>query len=156
MDGWGTLFLGLIAIGSIVQCAFVVVATIAIRKTARDLAELQNRFDKDFKPALEDLREGARNLRAVSQQAKESSSRLHGFFSSGLDSVEDTMTTMRSSLLRPLQGLQDISAFIAGVKKGIDAFRATAPSDRKEAKRGTPSARIRRSEDSGEEHMFIG
>jgi hypothetical protein len=180
LNDWGHLFLGLIAAAAVAQCVFVVIAALAVRKTSRDVASLHERFDREIKPGIDDLRAGAANFRAVSQSARDSAIKIEGLLATGIDSAQTAIDAARDTLVRPLRGLQDVSAFLAGVGRGIsalsrDAAGEAAPSASSptsagpsaadsrlggpsgvEARRRSSLQRAKRAEESGEEHLFIG
>jgi hypothetical protein len=147
MSEWGTFFLGIMALMAVVQCAFVVVAALSLRATGEKVSDLCRRFDGEIKPALEDLRKGASNLRAISDSGREQAARVEALLSSTLESIETTIESVRSLVVQPLASLGDLSAFWGGLKSGIDQYRRSEPKRR----HGTS----RKSEDA-DEHMFIG
>lgn len=153
MEGWNGFFLGVIALAAVLQSVFVVLGALALRQTARDVRDLNARFDRDIRPTLDDLRAGAANFKAITQVAQGASERIEGLLTTTIDSLEITLETVRDSVLKPLRGLQDLAAFISGIKRGLEVFRGQpAGSDPRPA----APRRARRGEDAGEEHLFIG
>lgn len=153
MEAWSGFFLGVIALAAVLQSVFVILGALALRQTARDVKDMQTRFDRDIRPTLDDLRSGAANFKAITQLAKGASERVDALLTTTIDSLELTLETVRDSVLKPLRGLQDLSAFITGIKRGLEAFRG-APSSAEP--RPTGPRRPRRGEDASEEHLFIG
>ena len=68
-------FLGVIALAAVVQCALVIVVALSVRDTGARVTDLCRRFDSELRPALNDLRLGAANLRAVSETARDQAAR---------------------------------------------------------------------------------
>ena len=149
MNEWAVFFLGVIALAAVVQCAFVVVAALGLRRRGAQVGELCQRFDAEIKPALEDLRKGAANLRAISDSGREQAARVEALLSTTLESVETTIESVRALVLKPIASLTELSAFWSGLRQGVDRYRRAEP-----GKRPAPASR-HRAEDS-DEHMVIG
>jgi threonine synthase len=150
MSEWALVFLGVLALCAVVQCAFVVVAALSLRRSGDRVTELCQRFDADIKPTLEDLRKGAANLRAISESGREQALRVEGLVSSALGSLEAALENVRTVIVEPLASLTELSAFWSGLRRGLEAYRSAEPKTRK-----ARTSRHRPAEDS-DEHMFIG
>ncbi len=149
MNDLAGLFLGVIAAAAIVQCVFVVLAARSLHDTGERVKDLCNRFDRELKPTLDDLRQGASNLRAITEAGHAQTRRIEGLVSLAIESVESAIESARTVLIGPLNSIAGVSAFWGGLRRGIDAFRGAEG-----RKRSAPPA-PRRAEDS-DEHMFIG
>jgi hypothetical protein len=134
------------ALAAVVQCVFIVVAARSLQSSGKRVNDLCQRFDTEIRPALEDLRKGASNLRAISDAGREQATRVEALLSSTLETVETAIETVRTLILKPIASLTEASAFWNGVRRGLDSYRASRP---------RKAAPARRSEDS-DEHMFIG
>lgn len=141
-------FLGLIAIAAVAQCLIVVVIAMKVRDTSARVGELCARFDSELRPTLQDLRQGAANLRTVSESARDQAARAEALISTTLTNLESTIESVRSVILRPLASISELTAFWGGLKQGVESYRNSAP-----PRRTGPVSR--RSEDS-DEHLFIG
>lgn len=146
MNDWAVFFLGVMALAAAAQCVFVIVAARSLQDTGRRVTDLCQKFDGEIRPALEDLRKGAANLRAISDSGREQAARVEALVSNTLETVETTIESVRTLVLKPIVSLSEASAFWGGLQRGLDAYRESRP------KKPAP---IRRSEDS-DEHMFIG
>lgn len=149
MNEWAVFFLGVMALAAVVQCAFVVVAALGLRRSGDRVSDLCRRFDAEIKPALEDLRKGAANLRAISDSGREQAARVEALLSTTLETVETTIENVRALVIKPIASLTEFSAFWSGLRQGVDRYRSSEP-----GKRSAPVSR-HRAEDS-DEHMFIG
>lgn len=149
MNEWAGFFLGIMAFAAVVQCAFLVIATISLRTSARRVNELCEKFAVEIKPTLEDLRKGAANLRAISESGREQAARVETAVSSTLANIESTIEGVRSMVAKPLSTVTELSALWGGLRSGFEAYRTAEP------KRRSPPGTPRRSEDS-DEHLFIG
>ena len=149
MNEWAGFFLGIMALAAVVQCAFVIVAALGLRKSGAQVGELCRKFDAEIKPALEDLRKGAANLRAISDSGREQAARVEALLSTTLESVETTIENVRNLVIKPIASLTEFSAFWDGLRSGLESYRNREP------KRRSAAGPRHRSEDS-DEHMFIG
>jgi hypothetical protein len=148
MSNWAVVFLGIIALASLVQAVFLVALAIAGRRVARRLDELEQRIDRELRPSLESLNRIARNLGEVSDLAVLGARRMDATLADLLDKVEDTATLIRRTLIRPLGPLVDIAAFLKGLRRGLQVYQQLRGFDRPQ--RG--SAHRSYAED---EHLFI-
>jgi len=146
MNEWAGFFLGVMALCAVVQCGFVVVIALNVKRGGERVAELTQKFDSEIRPAIDDVRKGAANLRAISESGREQARRIEELLETTLDGVESTIERVKGLIEKPLESLSTASAFWGGLRSGLDSFRSS--SSRK-------SSNVRRSEDS-DEHMFIG
>lgn len=148
MNEWAGFFLGVMALTALVQCAFVIVAALGLRRTGEKVNQLCERFETEIKPSLEDLRKGAANLRAISDSGREQAARVEALLATTLDSVETTIENVKT-LVKPIGSLTELSAFWSGLRRGVESYRET------ETRKRPTAVPRHRSEDS-DEHMFIG
>ena len=148
MTEWAVFFLGVMALTAVVQCVFVIVAALGVKRSEERVSELCRRFDAEIRPALEDLRKGASNLRAISDSGREQAARIEGLLSTTLESVETTIEQVRTLVMKPIASLNELSAFWGGLRSGLDSYRNSEP------RRRAPGSK-HRAEDS-DEHLFIG
>jgi hypothetical protein len=147
MEGLGVGFLGIIALSSLVQAAFIIGLALNARRLGRRVEEMHQRMDRDLRPTLESLSRISRNLAEVSDTAVLQARRIDGLIADTVDKIEDTTAVVRSFVVRPLGPLADILAFLRGVRRGIQVYSQYRGHD--SAVRGS---RRRYSED---EHLFI-
>jgi len=148
MNEWAGFFLGVMALAAVVQCAFVIVAALGVRRSEERISELCRKFDAEIRPALDDLRKGASNLRAISDSGREQAARIEALLSTALESVETTIEQVRGLVMKPIASLTELSAFWGGLRSGLDTYRKAEP------RRRAPGSK-QRAEDS-DEHLFIG
>jgi len=148
MNEWAGFFLGIMAFTALVQCVFVIVAAVGLRRTGEKVNHLCERFETEIKPTLEDLRKGAANLRAISDSGREQAARVEALLASTLESVETTIENVKT-LLKPIGSLTELSAFWSGLRRGVENYRETEPKKR-------PAAVPRHRSEDSDEHMFIG
>ena len=146
MESWGVTFLGVIALSSLVQTAFLVRLVMAGRRLGRRIDELQKRVDQDIRPGLENLTRVTRNLAEISDVAARETQRIAEVVGSTLDRLEETTQLVQRFVLRPLAPLADVIALLKGLRRGVEVFKRLGESDRE--RRG-----VRRYHD--DEHLFI-
>jgi hypothetical protein len=149
MSEWAVVFLGVIALAAVVQCAFVVIAAQSLRSSGERVTELCQKFDTELRPTLQDLRQSAASLRAIADSGREQAARVEALLSTTLANIETTVESVRSLVQKPIATLNDLSAFWGGLRRGFETYREAAP------RRRPASASGRRPEDS-DEHLFIG
>jgi len=148
MSDWVTIFLGVIALGSLTQMAVLVLLFLESRKAVRRLDALQLRVEKDLRPALEGLARISRNLAEVSDLAVLEARRVDVAVADVIDQFQELTRDIRSTLVRPLGPLVDILAFVKGVQRGIQVYRQLGGFDARE--RGA-----HRHYAEEDEHLFI-
>jgi hypothetical protein len=148
MGTWGVVFLGIIAVGSLVQAAFLVGLVLQGQRLGRRLGELQDRVDREIRPSLENLSRVSRNLAEVSDLAVLQVRRFDGLLADTVEKVEETTSLLRRVILRPLGPLVDVAAFLKGIRRGIEVYQQLRGFDRHE---GGVSRRY----DADDEHLFI-
>jgi len=148
MQTWGLVFLGIIALGSVVQAAFLVGLAMQGKRVAERLDQLQERIDREIRPSLDNLQRVTRNVADVSDLAVLQVRRFDGLLADTVEKVEETTTLMRKVILRPLGPLVDIAAFLKGIRRGLEVYQQLSGFDRHER------AAARRY-DADDEHLFI-
>ncbi len=148
METWGVVFLGIIAVGSLVQSAFLIRLALAGRELSRRMAELQERVDRDLRPSLDNLSRVTRNLAEVSDVAVLQVRRVDDLLADTVEKIESTTTLVKQVVLRPLGPLVDVAAFFKGLRRGLEVYQTLRGFDRRER----PS-RGGYAED--DEHLFI-
>ena len=110
MDSWGVVFLGVIALSSVVQAVFLLGLAVEGKKLARRLDELQQRFDREMRPALDQLSRISRNLGEISDLAVLQARRVDDLVQDTILKIEDTTEVVRKLIVRPLGPLADVVA----------------------------------------------
>lgn len=148
METWGIVFLGVIALSSVVQAVFLIGLARGGQRLARRLDELQDRIDREIRPALENLGRITRNMSEVSDLVVLQARRVDDFLADTVEKIEETTSTLRRVVLRPLGPLVDIAAFFKGIRRGLEVYHQLRGFDRREQ-----GADRRYSDD--DEHLFI-
>jgi len=148
MDTWGVVFLGIIAIASVVQSAFLIGLALEGKKLSRRVAEIQDRIEREIKPSLDNVSRVTRNLAEVSDLAVLQARRVDGLLADTIEKLEETTTLIRKVVLKPIGPLVDLAAFLKGLRRGLDVYQRLRGFERRE--------RVdRRHDDDDDEHLFI-
>jgi hypothetical protein len=147
METWGVGFLGVIALGSLVQTATLVAAFIYGRRLTQRVDALQTRLEAEIKPAIDDLRRATQNVSEMSERAVEQVRRLDTSITETVTRIEDTVADVRRAVLRPLGPLGDFLAVIKGFRRGFEVYQRLSGVD---DDRRAESRRYR-----DDEHLFI-
>src|SRR5512141_2033588 len=122
METWGVLFLGVIALGSLVQGAFLIALILFGRRLARRIDALQERIDRDITPALENLGRVSRAAAEIADLAALQARRLDLVLADTVEKIEQTTTLVQELVLRPLKPLAGVLAFVKGLQRGVDVY----------------------------------
>jgi hypothetical protein len=148
METWGIVFLGVIAVSSVVQAAFLIGLARGGQRLARRLDELQDRVDREIRPALENLGRITRNMSEVSDLVVIQARRVDDLLADTVAKIEEATSTLRRVVLRPLGPLVGVAAFFKGIRRGLEVYQQLRGFDRREQGDG------RRYSDD-DEHLFI-
>jgi hypothetical protein len=152
MESWGVLFLGVIALASVVQAGFLVGLVVYGRRLARRVEALQLRLDREISPALDNFNRVSRAAAEIADLATLQARRLDLVLADTIEKVEEATTTIQRLVVRPLKPIGFIVAFLKGVQRGMEAYfrydGAGPPSGPR------PHAR-RRGHGEDDEHLFI-
>jgi hypothetical protein len=145
-SSWGVLFLGVIALASIVQAGFLIGLVIYGRRLGQRVEALHVRLDKEISPALENFNRVSRAAAEIADLATLQARRLDLLLADTIEKIEETTATVQRLVVRPLKPLGGIVAFLKGLQRGMDVYLRL---DRG----GAPPRRRGHGED--DEHLFI-
>jgi hypothetical protein len=148
MDSWAVLFLGVIALSSLVQAVFLIGLAVGGRRLARRLDEMQKGIDREIRPTLDNLSRITRNLAEIADLATLQARRVDDVLADTVDKIEEATDMIRRVILRPLGPLVDAAAFLKGLRRGVQVYRKLRGLE----SQGRGSSRRNADED---EHLFI-
>jgi hypothetical protein len=122
METWVVVFLGVIALSSVVQAGFLIALIIGGRRVARRVDALGDRIDREIHPALDNLGRITRNMAEVTDLVTLQARRIDDVLADTIEKIEDTTDTIRRVVLRPLGPLVDIAAFFKGIRRGLSVY----------------------------------
>ena len=147
MDSLGLVFLGLIALASLVQGLFLVGLGWGGLKLMRRIQQVQVGVERELKPALASVSRITRNVTEVSEVASAQAQRVEALVEHTLARVDETKEQMREALSIPRGGLVEVAALLKGFRRGLDVYQRLGGLEAQA--RGT----TRRYSD--DEHLFI-
>ncbi len=148
MQSSGVFFLGIIALASLVQAAFVIALALAGRRVARRVDEIQRQIDTDIRPALEHVTRVSRNLGEISDRAVLQARRIDDAISEVLQTLDGTVRSIRRTASESLGPLFDLAAFAKGIRRGVEVYQTLRGFDRQRRGKGRVAA-------DEEEPLFI-
>jgi hypothetical protein len=148
MNGLGVLFLGLIALSSLVQAVFLIRVAIEGKRFAARLDALQDRIERELRPALDQLQRVSKNIGEISDAAVLQARKVDALLADTIEKIEETTTTLQRVVLRPLGPLVDIAAFLKGIRRGLDVYKQLRGLD-------SPRRPLGRRSGEDDEHLFI-
>jgi hypothetical protein len=152
MESWGVLFLGVIALASVVQAGFLIGLVVYGRRLARRVDALQVRLDREISPALENFNRVSRAAAEIADLATLQARRFDLVLADTIDKVEETTATIQQLVVRPLRPLGGIVAFLKGLQRGMEVYsKYNGPS----APSGARPHPRRRGHGEDDEHLFI-
>lgn len=143
----GVIFLGVIALSSLVQAAFLIGLAREGRELGRRVNEIEQRFETEIRPSLKNLARISQNFAEVSDVLSAQARRVDDFMADTVGKLEEATSSLRDVVLKPLGPLVDITALLKGFQKGLEIYRRLGGMDT--AKKGVG----RRYQD--DEHLFI-
>ena len=151
METWVVVFLGVIALSSIVQAGFLIGLMIGGRRVARRVDALSDRIDREIHPALDNLGRITRNVAEVTDLVTLQARRIDDVLADTIEKIEDTTDTIRRVIVRPLGPLVDIAAFFKGIRRGLSVYSQLRGLEGQ----GRVRPRGRRHASDEDEHLFI-
>ncbi len=146
MQTWGLVFLGVIALGSLLQGVFLVALMLFGRRLSKRIDAVQERIDRDVTPALENFGRVSRAAAEIADLAALQARRIDLLLADTVEKIEQTTSLVQEHVIRPLKPIASLLAFLKGLQRGIDVFLQV---------RGEHGAPGRRRGHEDDEHLFI-
>jgi hypothetical protein len=147
MDTVGIVFLGVIALSSLIQGALLLLLARGGVRLSKRIQDLHSRVEAEIKPILDDVNVVSRNVTLVSDLATAQAARIQDVISDTARRVEETRDEVRAVLAHPAAALSDALAFLKGVRRGLEVYRQLGGFEAQ-----TKGAARRYADD---EHLFI-
>jgi hypothetical protein len=145
METWAVVFLGVIALASVVQAGFLIGLAAYGRRLARRVDALQVKLDREIAPALASFDRVGRAAAEIADLATLQARRLDLLLADTIEKIEEATTAVQQLVVRPLKPIGAIVAFLKGLQRGIDVYLQLG-------RGGTPP---RRGHGEDDEHLFI-
>jgi len=145
METWGVVFLGIIALASVVQAGFLIALAVYGRRLARRVDALQVKLDREIAPVLANFDRVGRAAAEIADLVTLQARRLDLLLADTIEKVEEATTAVQQLVVRPLKPIGAIVAFLKGLQRGMDVYFQLG-------RGGTPR---RRAHSEDDEHLFI-
>src|SRR5437899_2675118 len=123
MDTLSLVLLGVVALGSLLQGAFLIAVALAGLRVGRRLQELRDRTDRELRPSIDSLNRITRNLAdvpdLVARQGERVDETLAGA-AARLDATGEELRRAAAGLMAPLQAA---SAVVKGFRRGLVVYQ---------------------------------
>jgi len=123
MDTVGVVFLGVIALSSLIQGALLLMLARGGLRLSKRIQDLQSRIEREVKPILDDVNSVARNVSQVSDLAAAQAHRIQDAITETARKVEETRDEIKLVLAHPAAALGDVVAFLKGIRRGLEVYR---------------------------------
>jgi hypothetical protein len=147
MDTVGVVFLGLIALSSLIQGALLLMLARGGLRLTKRIQDLQARIEREVKPILDDVNVVTRNVTQVTDLAAAQAHRIQEVIADTTRKIEETREEIKVVLAHPAHALGDAIAFLKGIRRGLEVYRQLGGFEAQ-----TKGAARRYAED---EHLFI-
>jgi hypothetical protein len=123
MDTVGVVFLGVIALSSLIQGALLLMLARGGLRLTKRIQDLQTRIEREVKPILDDVNAVSRNVAQVSDLASAQVQRMQDVIAETTRKIDETREEIKSVLAHPVAALGDVVAFLKGVRRGLEVYR---------------------------------
>jgi len=123
MDTVGVVFLGLIALSSLIQGVLLLLLARGGLRLTKRIQDLQTRIEIEVKPILEDVNVVTANVSQVTDLAAAQARRIQDVIAETTRKIEQTRDEIQAVLAHPVAALGDVVAFLKGVRRGLEVYR---------------------------------
>ena len=117
------VMLGVLALASLAQAAFLVVIALEGRRLARRVDAFQSRVGGELKPLVGDLTRATENLAAASAVTVGQARRIDTLMSDVASGVADAQGMLRDVVLPAAARVVSITAAVRAVRRGLFFYR---------------------------------
>lgn len=147
MDDLALIFLGVIAVGALVQGAFFVALGLGGLRLLRRVTELHRGLQAEILPAFQNMNRIAADLTEVSVMTAAQVQKVEDLVAETVARVEDVRVQVATAAARPLDSFRDLGAVLKGLRRGLQVYRQVGALG---AQRRGVTRRY-----AGDEHLFI-
>ena len=120
---WGTLLLGLIALGSLIQALVIIGIAVGGLRVARRVQDMQENVDRELRPALDSLTRVAANASEVAVVVGAQARRVEEMVGLTMERLDLARAQVRGRVSRPMASLADVGALLKGFRRGLSVYR---------------------------------
>lgn len=123
MESLGLVFLGLIALASLVQGLFLIGLGLGGLKLMRRIEDVQGRVERELRPVLTSVSRITRNVSEVTEVTTAQVQRMEALVDHTMSRVDETREQVREAMSVPLGGLSEVSALLKGFRRGLEVYQ---------------------------------
>lgn len=123
MESLGLVFLGLIALASLVQGLFLIGLGLGGLKLMRRIQDVQDRVERELQPVLASVSRITRNVSEVTAVTTAQVQRMEELVDHTMSRVDETREQVREAMSMPLGGLAEMSALLKGFRRGLEVYQ---------------------------------
>ena len=117
------VLLGLLAIASLTQAAFLVVAALEGRRLAHRVDAFQSRVGGELRPILGEMTRATENLAAASAATVGQAHRIDVMLTDVTERLSDTDAIFRNVILPTAMRIVSVTAAVRTLRKGLALYR---------------------------------
>jgi hypothetical protein len=123
MDSWGTILLGVIALGSFIQALVIIGVALGGLRVAKRVQKMQASVDREIRPALDSLMRVANNATEVAEVVTTQARRVENLVGLTVERLDMARAQVRRRVARPMASLADVGALLKGFRRGLSVYR---------------------------------
>lgn len=117
------ILLGVIALGSLAQAAFLLVVGRELLSMGRRLDAFQARLRREYHPLVEEISKATRNLALASELTEQQARRIDGLVTSAVTKLVELEHVVEEVLLPPASRLAGWVSALRGLRGVFDFYR---------------------------------
>jgi hypothetical protein len=117
------VLLGVVALASLLQGAFLIAVALTGRRVGRRLEELRERADRELAPSIRNLTQVTHNLAEVSDLAVRQGRRVDETLAETMAKLDRTGEELRQAAVDLTAPLQRASAVVKGLRRGLVVYQ---------------------------------
>jgi hypothetical protein len=120
VNGWSTVFLGIIAVATLATAIIQIVVLVAAGMLTRRIGRLADQVEREISPLLTSLNEIGQDAARAAALATAQVERVDRLFADAAERLEDTLTVIQKAVSAPAR---EGAALMVGLRAALDALR---------------------------------
>jgi len=120
VNDWAVVFLGIIAVSTLITSILQVVLMLSAGQLVRRLGRFVDLIEQEAKPILDHLNSISRDASKAAALATTQVERVDRLFGMLTTRIEETLETIQTAVLKPAR---EVSALMAGLRAALELLR---------------------------------
>lgn len=120
MSDWAVVFLGIIAVATMITSVLQIAVLIAAGQVVRRIGRFVNLVEQESKPILDHLNSISRDASRAASLATAQVERVDRLFGMLTTRIEETLETIQTAVLKPAR---EAAALMAGLRAALEIIR---------------------------------